>query len=189
MPRPIVTLRTRSSACADDHDSVGRRAVVERLASILGTSYRGDFDAEECYEDRPYFVPDDALDLARARDLGIASTADLFGGVVPHPFVATKAITHPLVEGGVAPAGWSRPWTAGSLIEEAGLKGLRIGGAEVSPLHANYFVNTGNATAADVRRLIEQARTTVRNRFGVLLEPEVKLIGPLGELVPLTTNH
>ena len=78
---------------------------------------------------------------------------------------------------GIAPSEWSRPWTAGSLIEAAGLKGSRIGGAEISLMHANYFVNTGEATAADVRALIAQARETVRTRFGVELETEVKLIG------------
>ena len=80
-----------------------------------------------------------------------------------------------------APAGWSRPWTAGSLIEAAGLKGTRAGGAEISPQHANYFVNTGTATAADVRGLIARARETVRERFGVTLLPEVKVIGTGGE--------
>ena len=83
--------------------------------------------------------------------------------------------------GGPVPAAWSRPWTAGSLIEEAGLKGSRIGGAEISPMHANYFVNTGTATAADVRGLIARARATVAQRFGVRLEPEVKVIGSRGE--------
>ena len=48
-------------------------------------------------------------------------------------------------------------------------------------MHANYFVNTGSATAADVRKLIEQVQEVVRKRFGVSLEPEVKLIGPKGE--------
>jgi UDP-N-acetylmuramate dehydrogenase len=80
--------------------------------------------------------------------------------------------------------GWNReggPRTAGQLIEAAGLKGSRVGGAEVSPMHANYFVNTGSATAADVRALIELAQREVQVRFGVRLEPEVKLIGSLGE--------
>lgn len=84
---------------------------------------------------------------------------------------------------GLAPASWSRPWTAGSLIESAGLKGTRAGGALVSPMHANYFVNTGDATAADVRALIAQARRAVSDRFGVLLETEVKVIGRQGEYV------
>jgi len=84
------------------------------------------------------------------------------------------------------PAGpsWKReqgPRTAGQLIEAAGLKGFTIGGAQVSPMHANYFVNTGGATAEDVKRLIEHAQRVVEERFGVRLEPEVKLIGHNGE--------
>ena len=71
--------------------------------------------------------------------------------------------------------------TAGQYIEAAGLKGRRVGGAEVSPMHANYFVNTGSASAADVRGLIDLAQREVEARFGVRLEPEVKLIGSNGE--------
>jgi UDP-N-acetylmuramate dehydrogenase len=68
------------------------------------------------------------------------------------------------------------PRTAGQLIEAAGLKGERVGGAEISPMHANYFVNTGGATAADVRALIALARRAVLEQFGVHLETEVQLI-------------
>ena len=77
------------------------------------------------------------------------------------------------------------PRTAGQLIEAAGLKGFRVGGAEVSPMHANYFVNTGSATAADVRGLIEEVRCRVEQAFGARLEPEVKLIGARGEYTDL----
>jgi len=84
---------------------------------------------------------------------------------------------------GLAPASWSRPWTAGSLIEAAGLKGTRVGGAEISPMHANYFVNAADASAADVRGLIGKARAAVSRQFGVLLETEVKVIGSAGEYV------
>ena len=73
------------------------------------------------------------------------------------------------------------PRTAGQLIEAAGLKGFSVGGAQVSPIHANYFVNTGTATAADVRKLIEHVQEVVQERFDVGLEPEVKLIGSRGE--------
>ena len=79
---------------------------------------------------------------------------------------------------------WKReagPRTAGQLIEAAGLKGFRIGGAEVSPMHANYFVNTGDATAADVKTLIAHARQRVAEQYGVRLETEVKLIGRWGD--------
>ena len=78
---------------------------------------------------------------------------------------------------------WKRgdgPRTAGQLIEAAGLKGQRVGGAEVSPMHANYIVNTGSATAADVRGLIRLVQSRVAEQFGVTLETEVKLITPEG---------
>ena len=71
--------------------------------------------------------------------------------------------------------------TAGQLIEAAGLKGFSIGGAQVSPMHANYIVNTDGATASDVKKLIEHVQRTVQDRVGVKLEPEVKLIGSRGE--------
>ncbi len=80
-------------------------------------------------------------------------------------------------------ASWHReggPRTAGQLIEAAGLKGFRAGGAEISPKHANYFVNRGGATAADIRILIAHAQATVHARFGATLETEVQLIRPDG---------
>jgi UDP-N-acetylmuramate dehydrogenase len=79
------------------------------------------------------------------------------------------------------------PRTAGQLIEAAGLKGFRVGGAEVSPMHANYFVNTGTASAADVRGLIVQVQARVEQMFGARLEPEVKVIGSRGEYLTTLT--
>lgn len=66
---------------------------------------------------------------------------------------------------------------AGQLIEAAGLKGERFGGARISPVHANFIENTGEASAADVLALIGKARALVRSRTGILLEPEVKVWG------------
>jgi UDP-N-acetylmuramate dehydrogenase len=66
---------------------------------------------------------------------------------------------------------------AGRLIEVAGLKGARIGNAQISPLHGNFFVNQGSATAEDVMALIELARNTVAEKFDVSLELEVELVG------------
>jgi UDP-N-acetylmuramate dehydrogenase len=71
---------------------------------------------------------------------------------------------------------------AGRLIEAAGLKGLRRGGAVVSEKHANFIINEGQATAADVEGLIETVRAAVKDRTGVLLELEVRVLGvPLGD--------
>jgi UDP-N-acetylmuramate dehydrogenase len=69
------------------------------------------------------------------------------------------------------------PPSAGALVDRAGLKGHCIGGARISPLHANFFVNEGGATAADIRALIDLARTRVRDRFGVDLREEVVSLG------------
>lgn len=65
---------------------------------------------------------------------------------------------------------------AGSLIEGCGLKGCRVGGAEVSSKHAGFLVNVGGATCADVLALIEKVQKTVYDAHGVMLEPEVKII-------------
>ena len=67
--------------------------------------------------------------------------------------------------------------TAGILIDECGLKGFTIGDAQVSTLHANYFINKGNATASDMLKLIEHVRKTVAKKTGVELALECKVIG------------
>ena len=66
---------------------------------------------------------------------------------------------------------------AGTLIQDAGLKGYRCGGAEVSELHAGFVINCGNATAQDVIDVIEHTKETVLEKFGVELEPEVRFLG------------
>jgi len=66
---------------------------------------------------------------------------------------------------------------AGRLIEAAGLKGARVGGAEISPVHANFIANRGGATAGDVLQLMQRAQTAVEEAAGVRLEPEVRLVG------------
>lgn len=65
----------------------------------------------------------------------------------------------------------------GPMVEELGLKGHRIGGAQVSPKHAGFIVNAGGATAADVLALIRHVREQVQDRFGVWLETEIRIIG------------
>ena len=69
------------------------------------------------------------------------------------------------------------PLKAGRLIQELGLKGERVGGAEVSNVHANFIVNTGNATAVEINQLIELVQDRVEQRHAVRLHPEVKRLG------------
>ena len=74
---------------------------------------------------------------------------------------------------------------AGRLIEAAGLKGLAMGGAQVSPLHANFFVNrSADASAADYRGLIELVRQRVAERFGIWLELEIQVLGEWAIIPP-----
>lgn len=69
------------------------------------------------------------------------------------------------------------PEYAGQLIERAGLKGHSIGGAQISEMHGNFIVNTGNATAQDVLALIDHVKATILDKYGVRMETEVEIIG------------
>jgi UDP-N-acetylmuramate dehydrogenase len=69
------------------------------------------------------------------------------------------------------------PWSAGALVDRAGLKDASVGGARVSPTHGNFIVNDGRATARDIRALIERCRHAVQERFGVELREEIVYIG------------
>ncbi len=70
---------------------------------------------------------------------------------------------------------------AGRLIEEAGLKGFQIGGAAVSEKHSGFVVNMGGATAVDVRSLIAHIQCVVREKFDIVLEPEIKMVGDFSD--------
>jgi len=69
------------------------------------------------------------------------------------------------------------PWSAGALVDRAGLKGAAAGGARVSPAHGNFIVNEGAATASEIRQLIEQCRAAVLDRFAVDLRDEIVYVG------------
>jgi len=66
---------------------------------------------------------------------------------------------------------------AGKLIEDSGLRGLTVGGAQVSELHCGFIINKGGATATDILELMRLVQNTVNDKFGVMLEPEVRIIG------------
>ncbi|MDR0839852.1 MAG: UDP-N-acetylmuramate dehydrogenase [Christensenellaceae bacterium] len=93
-------------------------------------------------------------------------------------YAARRKAKQPLASPSAGSA-FKRPagFFAGALIEQAGLKGFRVGGAQVSALHAGFIINTGGATSADVRGLIAEVQKRVFERSGVRLEPEVKFVG------------
>ena len=74
--------------------------------------------------------------------------------------------------------------TAGRMLEACGLRGFRIGGAQISPKHANFIENAGDAKSSDAVALIAEARRRAREKFGVTLEPEVQILGAV-EIPPL----
>jgi UDP-N-acetylmuramate dehydrogenase len=155
-------------------DAAGRDAVVERK-EIPFTYRRSGLDGRVVVEatvqlrqEEPARLEEAVAEMFEWRQRGTPFNQPCCGSVFKNP----------------AGPSWKNeagPRTAGQLIEAAGLKGFTIGGAQVSPMHANYFVNTGGASAQDVRRMIEHVQQVVQDKFGVRLEPEVKLIGSKGE--------
>jgi UDP-N-acetylmuramate dehydrogenase len=143
-----------------DADGKARRLPREKLVY----RYRG------LSIDGPYAVTEAKLELRRGDAAAIRRQVD--------EIIAQRHTRHPwnLASGGSTFKNPEGDY-AGRLIEAAGLKGFQIGGAQISPLHANFFINVGGARAADILALIEHARQTVYDRFGVWLEPEVKIWG------------
>jgi hypothetical protein len=108
----VVEYSPQTGGFSDTHERITRAMIAKRLAALIGFAYAGEYDCSAHYPGKVYFVPSDTLiGLEHAVQLGIVGERDLFGGVVPYPFVATKAITHPLIEPNVfAPEGWSDPF-------------------------------------------------------------------------------
>ena len=92
--------------------------------------------------------------------------------------LAAKRNTKQPVQYPSAGSTFKRPegFFAGKLIEDAGLKGVSVGGAQVSTLHSGFIINKGGATATDILLLIDLVRNTVYDKFGVMLEPEIRII-------------
>lgn len=139
--------------------------IIERKAEDLGLSYR-----KSIFQENGEFILSAIIRLERGdRDAIEAKMRDL---------AAQRTAKQPL---SFPSAGsfFKRPegHFAGKLIEDCGLKGLRVGGAQVSSLHAGFVINCGGASATDVIDLMKVVQETVLDRFGVMLEPEVRIIG------------
>jgi Protein of unknown function (DUF3182) len=125
-PAAEVVTRTLVTHCAaraaTGHDRASRANVAKRLAQVMGWRYGGAYNASARYRAPLYVVPHDALLTREAEAMGVHGPQQLFGGVVPHAFVATKAITHPLVSrDAAAPDGWS--YACAELMGDAALRG------------------------------------------------------------------
>jgi len=114
------------SGLTDSHERMTRSEIAKRIAALKGISYVGEYDPSACPPGRTYFVPSDTLvGVERALALGIRGEQDLFGGVVPYSFVATKSITHPRIDqNALAPEGWSDAFS--DLVRNAVLLGFSV---------------------------------------------------------------
>ncbi|CAB3739736.1 hypothetical protein LMG22037_06323 [Paraburkholderia phenoliruptrix] len=109
-PLPVVLVHLEECSTARAGHEVGTlRELARQIAEVKGTRVTGEFDPTLTDAAHRCLVPDHTLTLTEAHRLGLRSVCDLFGGVVPFPFVATKLIAHPLTEDArLAPPGWSR---------------------------------------------------------------------------------
>jgi hypothetical protein len=108
-PRTLVTLIGPAAGNVRNHEAVTRREMARRLAGLLGFDFAGEYEPAAARLAPLYFVPGDTLVAPVAAALGIDAEDDLYGAVVPHAFVATKAITHPLPGARArTPPGWSQ---------------------------------------------------------------------------------
>jgi hypothetical protein len=168
--RLVVIHSSRPSGNPEGHESRSQERVAARVAALLGYRYGGEFDAGASYGLPLYFVPRETVaGLAQAAQLGIRGEHDLFGGVVPYPYVATKVITHPLLRPGcTAPQGWAPAF--GEQVHDVALPGysafshddaraaglqLLAGGAVRIKL-AGGIGGSGQTVAATARALDEQ---------------------------------
>ncbi|SEK05606.1 Protein of unknown function [Paraburkholderia diazotrophica] len=105
----VLVYRGQRKTDQTGHEVETLWALARQIAELKGTTLAGEFNASDAYPAHRYLVPDDTLTLTQARKLGVRSVRDLFGGVVPFPFVATKLIAHALPDDAQAsPPGWSR---------------------------------------------------------------------------------
>lgn len=124
--RPVSFFRPGSTSRLPSHDALTKMEVAASLAELLGVEFVGELDEDRVAAAGSLVVPSDTVEgLARAERLGIRHAAQLFGGVVPHRFVATKLISHPLVrEGAAAPEGWSAAF--GHAVRDVVLPGYSV---------------------------------------------------------------
>ena len=146
-------------------DSAGQ--VQELPASALGLRYRGSA------------YPPGAVLLGATLRLQQGEPAQI--EALMHESYARRQRTQPLSQPNAGSIFKNPPGlAAGRLIEALGLKGMRIGGAMISPIHANFVVNVGHATATDVEALMAHVQARVQAAYNVVLEPEVHIVGEEG---------
>lgn len=156
----VVVYAVDACAHAEIHARAARTEIAKKLADFKGCAFAGEYDPSAGYAGPVYFVPSDTLLGHTARALGIGSEQDLFGGVVPYDFVATKAITHPLIEANAAaPPGWSHEY--GSRVHDAVLSGFSTFAHEDARRAGARLLEHGPARTKPARATAGREQTVV----------------------------
>jgi Protein of unknown function (DUF3182) len=183
----VVQYIDRESQPPPQHESVSRTAIAKKLAALKRYDFAGDYDPAHHYTAPLYFVPNDTLiGFDSAQKIGIHDEHDLFGGVVPYPFAATKIITHPLVSpDAFAPSGWSHEFarrvapavlfgfSVFSLadLRRAGAVVLERGRARVKPARGiGGLGQTVVTSAADLDAVLDTMDLQELARYGTVIE-------------------
>lgn len=157
----VVALVPRAKTHASEHERCTLRLFVRRLAALKGWDDGGNFDPVRA-PGPLYFVPSCTLTREEADTLGIRGPDGLFGGVVPQPFVATKAISHPLVAAdAAAPAGWSNGFA--QQVGDAVLEGYSVFSREDARLAGDRLLARGPLRAKPVRATGGRDQQVVRD--------------------------
>lgn len=194
--RPTVVFhRCDPNARPDSHDLLTKASVARSLADLLGLEFAGVYDPAHRPPGPLYFVPSDTLSLEQAWALGIDSADDLFGGVVPHPFVATKLVTHPLVHASAqAPEGWSTAY--GDAVRDVVLPGYSVFSADDARAAGQRLFAEGSVrlkmpdgvgglgqqvmhAPAELEAWIAETDPEVLRRLGVVLERNLREVETL----------
>jgi len=150
---PLVILyQQRPEARRAGHEGETLRELARQIAELKGTQVAGEFRDAQAYPANRYLIPDDTLTLAQAHKLGVRSVHDLYGGVVPFPFVATKLIAHSVPDAAsAAPPGWSRA----------------LGARTASLVLPGYAAFSRDDARSAARALWDGGRVRVKRPYGI----------------------
>ncbi|MDR5769989.1 DUF3182 family protein [Caballeronia sp. LZ028] len=185
-PSIVVVYSGGRNAALARHEIETQRALAGRIAALLGSNGCVEFEPGRAYPPQRYFVPVDTLPSEVAQQIGVTSDDDLFGGVVPFPFIATKVVVHGLPPGAsVKPDGWDDSladrlrhlvlpgFSAFTADDAHAAAALLAGGGSVRLKRPSGIGGTGQAVIADRRELASQLKdmgaATLLNE-GVVLE-------------------
>ena len=177
------------------HERTTLAAVANTIAQVKHYEFAGYYDSSHNYSGDVFFVPDDTLMLGEAFCLGIRSLHDLFGGVVPHPFVKTKSITHGLITSGAdRPQGWSPVFA--QRVREVVLPGYSVFSARDARIAAARMLSRGAirvkeplgdggkgqtliTTAGELDKLLERSQPDKISAYGLVLETNLRRVTTL----------